>query len=116
MATHNTRIIGLGKRYEVLTQVHHAEDLMGDEFPVPAMRGQCSTITLVDGNEEILIELPGRSLGWRRNMWKLRDIMDRDSLQEWTFHHVPMFTTRAAEVTAVLMDAANRGVTLYEKP
>jgi len=116
MANHNTQIVGIGKRYDVLTQVHHAEDLMGDDFPVPAKRGKGLTMTLVDGKEEILIELPGRSLAWRRNMWKLRDIMDRDSLQEWTFHHVPMFTTRAGEVTAALIDAAKHGVTLYEKP
>jgi len=116
MANHETRIIGIGKPYEVLTQVHHAEDLMGDDFPVPAKRGRSLTVTLVDGKEDIQIELPARSLVWRRNMWKLRDIMDRDRLQEWSFHHVPMFSTSAADVTGALIEAANRGVTLYEKP
>ena len=42
--------------------------------------------------------------------------MDHDKLQEWQFHHVPMFSTRAADVTASLLDAAKRGVTLYDKP
>jgi hypothetical protein len=49
-------------------------------------------------------------------MWKLRSIMDRERLQEWTFHHVPFFSTRAADVTAAIVEAARRGVTLYEKP
>jgi aminoglycoside 3-N-acetyltransferase len=116
MATHDTRIVGIGKRYEVLTQVHHAEDVLGDEFPVPRSRGKGARMTLVDGKEEIPFQLPGGGLMWRRNMWKLRAIMDRQRLQEWKFHHVPMFATRAGDVSALLIDAAKRGVTLYEKP
>jgi len=42
--------------------------------------------------------------------------MDSTSLSEWTFHHVPMFATRAADVTDALIAAAKRGITLYEKP
>jgi aminoglycoside 3-N-acetyltransferase len=115
MAAHNTRIIGLGKPFEVLTQVHHAEDLLGERFPVPATSGPGLRLTLVDGEEEIPFEVGRRSLQWRRNMWKLRAIMGRDTLQEWKFHHVPMFATRAGDVTAALIDAAGRGVTLYER-
>src|SRR5229473_1182565 len=110
------RVAALGPLAEALTQVHHAEDLLGDEFPVPARRGKSLSVTLVDGKEEIAMELPGQSLAWRRDMWKLRSIMDRERLQEWTFHHVPFFSTRAADVTAAIVEAARRGVTLYEKP
>jgi aminoglycoside 3-N-acetyltransferase len=115
MATHKTQIIGLGKPFEVLTQVHHAEDLLGEEFPVPSATGLKLRMTLVDGPEEIPFETGGRSLQWRRNMWKLRTIMGHDTLQEWRFHHVPMFATRAGDVTAALIAAAKRGVTLYEE-
>lgn len=116
MASHDTLILGIGKQYEVLTQVHHAEDVMGDDFPVPRARVAPLRMTLIDGKDEIPFEGTARSLAWRRNMWKLRAIMDREALQEWKFHHVPMFATRAAEVTAALIDAARRGVTLYDKP
>lgn len=116
MANRGTQILGIGKRYDVLTQVHHAEDVMGEDFPVPGTRGESLRMTLIDGKEEIPFELTARSLTWRRNMWKLRTIMDRGTLQEWAFHHVPMFATRASDVTAALMRAAERGVTLYEKP
>lgn len=116
MARHDTLILGIGKQYEVLTQVHHAEDVLGDDFPVPGTRGEPFRMTLIDGTEEIPFEVTARSLTWRRNMWKLRSIMDREALQEWKFHHVPMFATRAADVTAALIDAAKRGVTLYEEP
>lgn len=116
MATHNTRIIGIGKPFEVMTQVHHAEAVMGDDFPVPSRCEEGLRMTLIDGQEEIPFVLSGRSFEWRLNMWKLRAIMGPDSLQEWRFHHVPMFAARAGEVTVALIDAAKRGVTLYEKP
>ena len=115
MANHDTLIIGIGKPFEVLTQVHHAEDVMGENFPVPGKSGNSLSMTLIDGEEETPFELVQRSLLWRRNMWKLRTIMGRDSLQEWKFHHVPLFATRAGDVTAALIGGAKSGVTLYEK-
>jgi aminoglycoside 3-N-acetyltransferase len=114
MANHKTLIVGIGKPCEVLTQVHHAEDVMGSDFPVPSKSGEGLAMTLVDGKEEIPFKLTQRSLSWRRNMWKLRSIMDRNSLLEWQFHHVPMFATRAADVTASLINAARHGLTIYE--
>lgn len=116
MASHNTRVIGIGKPFQVLTQAHHVEGVMGDEFPVPRGNGPGLQVTVVDGNEEIPAMLSGRGLLWKFNIWKLRGIMDRDRLQEWNFHHVPMFSTRAADVTSALVEAARRGVTLYDKP
>ena len=49
----------------------------------------------------------------RFDIWRVRKIMDPATLKEWKFHHVPMFATRAAQVTAQLHAAALRGVTLY---
>jgi aminoglycoside 3-N-acetyltransferase len=116
MANRDTRIIGIGKPFEVMTQIHHAEAVMGDDFPVPSRGEEGLDMTLVDGDEEIPFTLSGRTFEWRLNMWKLRSIMDRERLQEWSFHHVPMFATRAGDVTTALIDAAKRGVTLYDKP
>lgn len=116
MAQHDACIIGIGKSFQVLTQVHHAEEMLGDDFPVPGQRGPGLDMTLIDGAEEIPFKLAQRSLLWRLNIWKLRTIMDRDSLREWRFHHVPMFATRAGAVTTALIEAAKRGVTLYEQP
>ncbi len=118
MAKHNTRIIGIGKTYQVLTQAHHVECVLGDEFPVPRSQisGSGIPITVVDGKEEIPVTLSGNGFLWRFNIWKLGSIMDREQLQEWTFHNVPLFATRAADVTAALINAARQGITLYEKP
>lgn len=116
MAKRNTRVIGIGKPFQVMTQAHHAEAVMGDEFPVPRGGASPLPVTVVDGTEEVTVTLIGRSLLWRFNIWKLRSIMGKDKLQEWSFHHVPMFSARAGEVTDSLIDAAKRGITLYDKP
>src|SRR5690348_12991580 len=60
MANHNTIILGIGKPFEVLTQVHHAEDVMGDDFPVPRKSGSSLTVTLIDGQEEVPCALEER--------------------------------------------------------
>lgn len=114
MAARDTLVIGLGKPMQVLTQAHHTEELMGDEFPVPSWAGEPLPMTLVDGGEEIPFNLVGRGVKGRFNIWRLRQIMDRDSLREWNFHHVPMFAARASDVTRQTVAAARRGVTLYE--
>lgn len=114
MAKHNARIIGIGKPMQVLTQAHHVEGAMGEEFPVPSVVRDPLPMTLLDRDQEIDFLLPHRSYRGHFNIWRLRKIMDRQTLKEWNFHHVPMFATCAAEVTRRLVEAASRGVTLYE--
>lgn len=116
MAQRDTLVIGIGKPYEVLTQIHHPEEVMGDRFPVPRNPAKPLELTLVDGPEEIPFVLRGRTMKWNLNMWKLRDIMDERSLRAWRFHHVPFFSARARDVTESLIAAAERGVTLYDPP
>ena len=114
MANHDTRIIGIGKPMQVLTQAHHTEDAMGDAFPVPRRAGEPLSMTLVDRSAEIPFTLVSSGIQGRFNIWKLRTIMDGASLHEWKFHHVPMFSTRANDVSTSLFAAAKNGVTLYE--
>lgn len=116
MATHDTLILGIGKPFEVLTQVHHAEDLLGDAFPVPRTPAPPLAMSLIDGEQKIPFSLAGGGLEAERDMGRLRNIMPRGSLAEWRFHHVPLFSTRARDVTDSLITAARRGVTLYNKP
>ena len=116
MANHDTLILGIGKRFEVLTHVHHAEDVLGADFPVPRGDPNPLPITLIDGPERVSYALRGSGLEWKLDMWKLPGIMDSKTLQEWRFHHVPMFATRARDVTESLVKAARNGVTLYLRP
>lgn len=114
MARLDTCIIGIGKPIQVLTQAHHTEEIMGDAFPLPSRAGVPLPMTLVDRGDEISFELRGRGVDGRFDIWKLRKIMSREALHEWQYHHVPMFATRAHEVTQQLIAAAQRGVTLYD--
>jgi aminoglycoside 3-N-acetyltransferase len=116
MAAHETRILGIGKPIEVLTHVHHVEDLMGEDFPVPRSLFSDLKMTLIDGEDEIPFMLRREGFEWKLNIWKLRKIMGPAQLREWRFHNVHFFATKALDVTAALKDAAERGVTLYEKP
>jgi len=100
----------------VLTHVHHVEDLMEERFPVPVSVGRPLPMTLIDGDDEIPFLLHRQGSPWKLNMWKLRKIMDPARLHEWRFHHVHFFAARAAEVTRALKNAAERGVTLYDRP
>ena len=116
MARHDTLILGIGKPFEVLTHVHHAEDLLGAEFPVPARAVPPLDMVLVDGAEDVPFVLRARELCWRRDMWRLRALMTPHTLREWKFHGVPLFATRARDVTASLVAAAREGRTLYVRP
>jgi aminoglycoside 3-N-acetyltransferase len=115
MTTHETTILGIGKSIEVLTHAHHCEAVLGQKFPMPQEPGDSVAVTLVDGQDEVHVLLQSLGIAGRFNVLKLREIMPNSSLKEWTFHHVPIFTTRAADVTNNLLAAAERGVTLYER-
>ena len=116
MARHNARIIGIGKPMQVLTQAHHVDDALGERFPVPSVAGEPLPMTLVERDQEMSFVLRHRSYHGRFNVWRLRNLMSPSALQEWSFHHVPMFAARAGEVTQALLDAAGRSVTLYDQP
>src|SRR6516162_1573573 len=114
MTAHETLILGVGKPIEVLTHIHHVEDLMEERFPVPVSVSKPLRMTLIDGDDEIPFMLRRQGFTWKLNIWKLRKIMDPARLHEWRFHHVHLFAARARDVTEALKDAAARGVTLYD--
>jgi aminoglycoside 3-N-acetyltransferase len=113
MAARDTCILGLGKPVQVLTQAHHTEQWMGDEFPVPSRESVPLPMTLVERGVELPFTLRSREVDGRFDIWRVRKLMAPGTLHEWTFHNVPMFATRAADVTRQLVDAARRGETLY---
>ena len=113
MAQHKAQIIGIGKTFQVMTQVHHVESLVAD-WPAPQTVLPTMPVTIVDKQEETSMELGGVQQQWTFNIWKLREIMSGEKLVEWRFHNCPMFMARADEVTDALVAAAARGFTLYD--
>jgi aminoglycoside 3-N-acetyltransferase len=113
MAQHEARIIGIGKPVQVMTQAHHVEGLMDQDFPVPSTDLEPLPMTLLEGPQEIPFLLTRRGYRGRFDIWRVRKILDKQALQEWHFHHVPMFSASARLATDQLVAAARRGTTLY---
>jgi aminoglycoside 3-N-acetyltransferase len=115
MAQHNAQIVGLGKSFQVMTQVHHVEGLLENEWPAPTHRLPELPVTIVERDRETDMLLGGLQQEWSFNIWKLRELLGPDELREWTFHHCPLFAARAGRVTDALVQAARRGFVLYDR-
>lgn len=114
MAHHDTCILGIGKNVGVMTQAHHVEQLMGDEYPVPSRPSEPLSMTLVERGREIPFVLRSRQVDGRFDIFKVRRLLAKGTLREWSFHGVPLFMARAGPVTQELVAAARRGETLYK--
>jgi len=117
MATHKTLIIGIGKSFDVMTQVHYVDAVMADEFPVPRdnVRQDSNTqVMVLDDKEEIPVTLRGSGIQWRFNIAKLPKLLKEGDLKYWTFHNVSLFSAYAHIVTTSLIEAAKKGETLYD--
>jgi len=115
MAERQTAIVGIGAEYfRSLTQVHAAEDLLGDRYPL-RVRPKTLPIKLMgfDGASHDY-ELPFSESIMGRRIERLEHLLDPEELVEWRFHGVPLFVTSAERVTDVLIEAALRGETIYD--
>jgi aminoglycoside 3-N-acetyltransferase len=117
MANHNTIILGMGKSFQVITQVHHIEDSMGEKFPVPRAKpkpGGGVEVTVIDRDIKSSLVLRTNGIKWRLNMERLPNLLEEGDLRCWKFHNVSFFAARADTMTASLRRAAENGKTLYE--
>ena len=97
-----------------MTQVHHVESLLGEDWPAPVNQLPAIPVTVVEKDEEFPMEICGLQQKWTFNIWKLRELLPAELLREWRFHNCPMFAARAAVVTDALVEAAGKGFTLYD--
>jgi aminoglycoside 3-N-acetyltransferase len=118
MAARRTAIVGIGAEYfRSLTQVHAAEDLLGDRYPL-ALRPATVPVTMTaadDTTYEYQLPVSSEPLTDRLRLQMLERLLTRDELRRWRFHGVPLFVTTAARVTDALVEAAERGETLYQE-
>jgi len=115
MAERRTAIIGIGiEYYRALSQVHAAEDLLGDRYPL-ALRPERLPVELRDVDGRMYeYELPISRVVMERRLERLAPLLTPQELVRWRFHGVPLFVTSAARVTEVLVEAALRGETIYD--
>jgi aminoglycoside 3-N-acetyltransferase len=114
LAQNRAVIIGLGiEYYRSLTQIHAAEHLLGDEFPVKFQKARLA-ITMIDASgAKLAHELTVFQSDTTLDASILRSVLPPADLREWRYKGTPMFLTFADKVTHYLMDAARRGVTVY---
>jgi hypothetical protein len=117
MTRRRTAILGLGvEYYRCLTHVHTAGHQMGDAFPIKFVN-RSTQVTLVDydgSRYEYELGLPDRSK--KLDLRVLWSVLSKDELSEWRFHGVSMFVVpQAGVLTERLIEAAQRGITVYGK-
>ena len=114
MAQKQTAIVGLGvEYYRCMTQIHTAEDLVGDDFPVKFER-EHAPVTVIDADGvKFVYNLTIFKTGIAMNCGVVRSLLTREELQEWRFRGVPLFITSAEKVTSRLVEAARRGISVY---
>ena len=114
MDRHRTVILGLGVPYfRCLTHIHYAEQLLGDQFPVPH-REDTVQVVLKDGEQnELDYRLRVKVFEGQRRIERLGTMMSQDDMVIWRFHGVPMFAVSAGKVTRALIDHAKKGLSIY---
>lgn len=115
MAKLDTVIVGIGIHdLEALTQIHIAEGLLTDHFPLELSYDQTNVDIVTKDGQTINYNLVLSSTNRVRVNTRIRDILSPGELQEWTFHGVPMYAVKARLMTLRLCQAARRGWTIYE--
>ena len=114
MMQRKTTILGLGvEYYRCLTQVHTAEDLSGEIFPVRFRQERIPVRVVAPEGYEFIYDHTVFTPPSPVNFGVLRSLLSPEELQEWTFKGVPLFVTRADVVTTRLVAAARKGISLY---
>jgi aminoglycoside N3'-acetyltransferase len=114
MTKKRTVILGLGiEYYRCLTQMHTAEDLLGDAFPVSFKTEQVPVTIIASDGTRLTYDLHVRKTDRSMSNGVLRSLLSRTDLREWTYRGTALFMTFADRVTTCLTEAAKKGVTIY---
>ncbi len=117
MVKNNTTVLGIGKSYHVLTQVHHVDALMGDDMPVelkPKEKRDEIHLKVKDGDELIPVTLRDNGIKWTCNMDRLPGLLNPGDLSTWKFHNTPLFSGNIKTITESLHASAKKGKTIYQ--
>ncbi|MDP8208364.1 MAG: AAC(3) family N-acetyltransferase [Candidatus Electryonea clarkiae] len=116
MNRHKTVILGMGIPPDLaLTQMHHVEDILGDEFPVKFEMVEIPVTIIDEKKNQFQYNLRKPFFEKTRNASLLFKLMRPDQYEIWSFHGIPMFKTTAGDITQTLLDAAKKGRAIYGK-
>ncbi len=110
-----TAIVGLGvEYYRCIAHTHTAEDILGDEFPVKFRREPIPVVLIDRSGNKIPYSLTIPQASKPVDNTLLRSLLSKNELIEWTFRGTAMFVTFANMVTERLIQAARKGITVYD--
>ena len=119
MTKYRTVIIGLGvKYYRSLTQVHSAESILGEKYPMKLRTSETEVHMSDCSGQHFYYHLAyyQDSRVSHRGHDIIKPYLKKEELVEWKFHGIPMYRTNAAAITRAVLEAARDGKTIYDRP
>lgn len=116
MARYRTKILGIGVEYfRSLTQRHHAEDVLGEEYPIKFSLRKVMPVKCFDENNNLYIyKLKIFNDDYIASA-KLKSEVYGNKILIWKFHGIPFFLTEAKTISDTIINAAKKGLTVYKK-
>jgi aminoglycoside 3-N-acetyltransferase len=117
MTAFKTVILGLGvKYYRSLTQVHTAESLLKENFPLK-LNKKTKTIRMVDTKRNLTYynhTFYEDERAFNRGHDVIKPYLKPGELIEWRFHGAPLYLADAGAITRAVLAAAKDGKTIYD--
>ncbi|MFO7526385.1 MAG: AAC(3) family N-acetyltransferase [Ignavibacteriaceae bacterium] len=115
MNKYRTMILGIGTTCEVLTQIHSAEDIMKDKYPIILYSDILPVICRDDSGNMLIYNLRIRKVKYKYDHKSFSRIMKGTNIIEWTYKGIPFFQTQANLVTETFIKFAKQGQTIYKE-
>ncbi|HSW55023.1 MAG TPA: AAC(3) family N-acetyltransferase [Ignavibacteriaceae bacterium] len=116
MIKYKTIILGIGtKSQHSLTQLHAAEDIMGNDYPIPLYVGNIPVKCVDESGETIVYNLRVKNPEYTFNKKTFYKILKKIRIRSWKYKGIPFYITRADAVTETVIQAAKQGQTIYKK-
>lgn len=115
MIKYRTMILGIGAKSASLTQMHSAEDIMKDKFPIPLYLHTLPVTCIDESGNTLIYNLRIKNPEYNGDEKSFRKILKRTNLMEWKYKGIHFFLTQANVVTETFIEAAKKGQTIYKK-
>ena len=116
MIKYKTLILGIGtKSQHSLTQLHAAEDITKDNYPIPLYVSKIPVKCVDESGETIVYNLRVKNPEYTFNRKNIFRVLKKIRIRSWEYKGIPFYLTRADEVTETVIEAAKNGKTMYKK-
>ena len=113
MADLRTIILGIGTNHRVATQVHSAEDILKNEYPLDLYSEAYPVVCIDESGNEKKYNIRIRKQDYVYDM-KTVDRLLKSVTINWTYKGIRFFLTKADRVNNAVIEAAKKGQTIYK--